>query len=397
MSLQALFPTLTMPLPAPSGALSPTEDFEVLGLALDAAGLASTVQGLEDFTLFAPTDAAFADLAGSLGYTGDPGDADAVFGAVADALTDLSPDGNPIPLLTDILLYHVSPESETLEELNNEATPISTLLDGSTVQITGGTIVDGDGDASNADIVSADVAVPNGTIQVVDQVLLPIDTPVDDADPTLLGVLAESGGGFDTDGTDFDMLLTALQATGLDGAVDDPDAELTVFVPNDAAFISLANDLGYEGDDETEAFQTILDAAAIADPENPLQLVTDILSYHVVPGDLSSEDVLAADTLSTLGGGEIGVDGTTLVDADPDNNDPTIIATDIGASNGTAHVIDEILLPVDVADADGDDDTPGDGDPVVEDDDDGGLGDGLAAILAFGLLGLLATGLGAAM
>ncbi|MCE8006372.1 MAG: hypothetical protein HEP69_05025 [Aestuariivita sp.] len=63
MSLEALFPTITSPLPVMGGTWSPADDFEVLGLALEAADLTEAVQGLEDFTLFAPTDAAFAGLA----------------------------------------------------------------------------------------------------------------------------------------------------------------------------------------------------------------------------------------------------------------------------------------------------------------------------------------------
>jgi len=268
MSLQSLFPSLPATLPTDDGPLSTSDDFEVLGLALSTAGLEGALGDQPSFTLFAPTDAALADLAQSLGFEGDPTDADAVFGSIAGALTDLAPDDDPIPLLTDILLYHVAPETTDLAALNSDG-PIPTLLEGASFEVTGGTIVDGDPDYQNADVVSPDVAVPTGQIQVVDQVLLPIDAPVDSGDPTLLGLLEESGGSFDANNEDFDMLLTALQATGLDEAVDDPEADLTVFVPNDAAFISLAQDLGYEGDDEGEAFQTILDAAAAVDPENP--------------------------------------------------------------------------------------------------------------------------------
>lgn len=347
MSLQTLFPSLPAALPVVDGTLSTSDDFEVLGLALSAAGLDEAVGEQPSLTLFAPTDDAFAGLAQSLGYEGDPDDAEAVFGSIAGSLADLSPDDDPIPLLTDILLYHVSPETTELDELNSDG-PIPTLLEGAEFEVTGGTVVDGDPDYVNADVISPDVDVPNGVIQVVDQVLLPIDAPVSSDAPTLLGLLEESGGSFDANSEDFDMLLTALQATGLDEAVDDPDADLTVFVPNDAAFIGLAQDLGYDGDDEGEAFQTILDAAALVDPENPTQVVTDILLYHVSPGEQSSEDVLGSDSLATLQGADIGVMGTTLVDQDPNAVDPNIVATDIEASNGVAHAVDAILRPVDL-------------------------------------------------
>ncbi|MFK7940955.1 MAG: fasciclin domain-containing protein [Roseovarius sp.] len=388
MSLEALFPTLNAPIATASGPLSPSDDFEVLGLALGAAGLTDTVQGLEDFTLFAPTDAAFGELATNLGFTGDTENAGDVFGHIAGALAGLDPNGDPIPLLTDILLYHVSPEDQNASDLNADG-PVATLLDGASFEVTGGAIIDNDPDAENADIVAPDVDIPQGSVQVVDQVLLPLDTPAAGAEPTLLETLEESGGSPDDNAADFDLLLTALQATGLDAAVDDEDASLTVFLPNDGAFVGLAQDLGYDGEDEGEALQTILDASAEADPENPLGLVTDILTYHVVPEQLGSADVLAADTIGTLQGGDITVEGATLVDNDPDNAVANLLTLDIETANGTGHVIDQVLLPDDIPDADDDPDTPED--EVVAADDGG---DDFGSILAFGLLGILALALG---
>ncbi|SFK79975.1 fasciclin domain-containing protein [Shimia haliotis] len=381
MSLQTLFPTIAPMIQTGSGTLSTAGDFEVLGLALDAASLSGTVGGLENFTLFAPTDAAFASLAQNLGFDGDPEDASAVFGAIAAALTELAEDDNPIPLLTDILLYHVTPEEGDLSGFNADG-QVDTLLDGAVFEVTAGTVVDGDPDFQNADVVAADVDVGAGTVQVVDQVLLPLDTPAESGDPTLLGLLEESGGSFDENPDDFDMLLTALQVTGLDEAVDDPDAELTVFVPPDSAFIAFAQDLGYEGEDEAGAFQTIVDAATVLNPEDPLSVVSDILTYHVSPGEQGSEVVLGSEVLDTLQGGEIGVDGATLVDQDPNATDPTIVQTDLEASNGVAHVIDAILRPDDLPPEDED----GDGDVDVTGADEGGDDDffaglGLAAMM----------------
>ncbi|MBO6898202.1 MAG: fasciclin domain-containing protein [Shimia sp.] len=347
MSLQALFPAVGSSLPTSSGTLSAVADFEVLARALDAAGLSATVGGLSDFTLFAPTDAAFADLAVTLGFSGDTDDPDAVFGAIAGALSGLSSDGDPIPLLTDILLYHVSGAESDAAGLNADG-PVATLLTDASVEVTGNTVVDGDPNFQNADIISPDVDAGMGTIQVIDQVLLPLDTPAESDPGTLLDVLKESGGSFDDDNSDFDMLLAALQATGLDAAADDPDADLTVFAPNDAAFVSLAQSLGYEGEDEEGAFQAIVDAAGVLRPEDPLSFVSDVLTYHISPGEQDSTAVLGADSIDTLLGSELGVDGASLVDADPDAADAEIIATDVAASNGVAHVIDEVLRPLDL-------------------------------------------------
>jgi uncharacterized surface protein with fasciclin (FAS1) repeats len=387
MSLQALFPTISASLPtATLGALSSAEDFETLGLALDAAGLTGTVAGLEGATIFAPTDAAFASLATSLGFEGDTDDSGAVFAAIAGALGGLAPDGDPIPLLTDILLYHVSPDQQDTDALNGQG-EVATLLEGTAFEVTGGKVIDADTDALNAEVISTDVVAGANTVQVVDQVLLPIDTPIANADPSLLGLLEESGGTFDDDATDFDLLLNALQATGLDVAADDEDGELTVFLPNDGAFVSLAQGIGYEGEDEGEAFQAILDASADADPENPLALVTDILTYHISPGAQDAEAVLAADEIETLNGATIAVDGTTLVDLDDSFADPNLIATDIEASNGIAHVLDGILLPADLGGDDEDTSLPMEEEVVADDDDDGGFG---TLLLGLGLIGLLA-------
>jgi len=256
-------------------------------------------------------------------------------------------------------------------------------LEDTTFEVTGDTIVDNDPDATNPDIIAADVAAGSNSVQVVDQVLLPLDTPVNDAEPTLLGVLEESGGTFDADDTDFDMLLSALQATGLDAAADDPEADLTVFVPTDGAFVDFAQAIGYDGTDEAGAFQAILDASADADPDNPLALVTDILTYHISPGTQGSEDVLDSEELETLNGETITVDGTTLVDQDATLVDPTLIATDIEASNGVAHAIDALLLPADLSNDDPIAEDTADPEAGQDDDDDG-----------FGLLGEVLLGLG---
>jgi uncharacterized surface protein with fasciclin (FAS1) repeats len=378
MSLQALFPAVGSSLPTSGGTLSAVADFEILARALDAAGLSATVGGLSDFTLFAPTDAAFADLAVTLGFSGDTDDPDAVFGAIAGALSGLASDGDPIPLLTDILLYHVSGAESDAAGLNADG-PVDTLLADASVEVAGNTVVDGDPNFQNADIISPDVDAGMGTIQVIDQVLLPLDTPAESDPGTLLDVLKESGGSFDDDNTDFDMLLAALQATGLDAAADDPDADLTVFAPNDAAFVSLAQSLGYEGEDEEGAFQAIVDAAGVLRPEDPVSFVSDVLTYHISPGEQDSTAVLGADSIDTLFGSELGVDGASLVDADPDADDAEIIATDIGASNGVAHVIDEVLRPLDLPmlEEEPDEDPEVTSDETSEDDDGFGWVEGL--------------------
>ncbi len=64
---------------------------------------------------------------------------------------------------------------------------------------------------------------------------------------TIADVVIASGDGFDVNPGDFDILLAAVKEADLVGALSNPDAELTVFMPNDLAFILLARDLGYQG------------------------------------------------------------------------------------------------------------------------------------------------------
>ncbi|MEL6888773.1 MAG: fasciclin domain-containing protein [Pseudomonadota bacterium] len=186
---------ITVPL-TEGGALSTPTNFEVLALALDAAGLIGTVACLSDFMPFAPTDEAFASLALSTGLNGDTSDATAVFTSIAGTLASLDSDGDPIPLLTDILRYHVSPDSTPLADLSG-AGEVDTLFDGEGFQVTDVTVVDADPDAINADIVAPDIATNTGTVQVVDQVLLPVDiSEVDDLRPTDEEVVGDDDGGF---------------------------------------------------------------------------------------------------------------------------------------------------------------------------------------------------------
>lgn len=332
-----------------------SDDFNLLVKALTAADLVGTVQGLKDITVFAPTDAAFTQLAVDLGFAGDTGDEDAVFASLVASLTELG-GGDPIPLLTDVLLYHVSAGAKTAAEID-ALEVVGTFLPGATFGSEGTELVDNEPDVANPNIVIPDIAASNGTIQAIDRVLLPIDIPGNEPPApteTLAGIVAASGGVFDGDKSDFDLLVNAVQAAGLVGALDDPEADLTVFAPNDAAFIGLAQTLGFDGEDEGAAFAYIVEALTLlSGGGDPIPLLQDILLYHVVPEALGSDAVLSAESIPTLLGAPLGVDGVSLVDADPDIGDPALIETDIAATNGIAHVLDGVLLPADILNGDG--------------------------------------------
>lgn len=137
---------------------------------------------------------------------------------------------------------------------------------------------------------------------------------------------------------DFSTLVTAVEAAGLVDVLADPDAQWTVFAPTNAAFEALP-----EG---------VLDMA-LADTE----LLTRILTYHVVEGTVTSDqlsDMMAPSMeMSAVGadleGSELDIavadDGSVTV------NGVSVITADILATNGVIHVIDQVLLPPDVAES----------------------------------------------
>ena len=151
----------------------------------------------------------------------------------------------------------------------------------------------------------------------------------DHHDKTIVGV-AKSAGSFNT-------LLTAAKAAGLAGALGG-DGPLTVLAPTDEAFSELPDGT----------------LEKLLKPENK-QLLADILSYHVIPGRVGSDQVKSLDNATTLLGQRIdiksGYSGLTIDGAN-------VISADVDASNGVIHVIDKVLLPatgtiVETADAAG--------------------------------------------
>jgi uncharacterized surface protein with fasciclin (FAS1) repeats len=72
-------------------------------------------------------------------------------------------------------------------------------------------------------------------------------------------------------------------------------------------------------------------------------LVSRVLRYHILRGELDSTEVLAKERLRTLQGGWLRQDGGVLTDAN--GRTANIVQTDIQASNGIIHVIDNVVLP----------------------------------------------------
>lgn len=218
--------------------------FETLVTALEAAGLAETLQGDGPFTVFAPTDEAFAQLPdGTL-----------------DALLD------DTEALSSILLYHV---------VSGQVPAADVVELSSAMTVQGQPVVISAGDqvmVNDASVVATDVAASNGIIHVIDSVIMPPQADIVDT--------AVGAGSFDT-------LVTAVQAAGLVETLKG-DGPFTVFAPTDEAFAALP-----EG-----TLESLLD--------NPDQLA-EVLTYHVVPGRVFSGDVVGIEEADTVQGAAIDV------------------------------------------------------------------------------------------
>ncbi|ACB51820.1 unknown [Crocosphaera subtropica ATCC 51142] len=120
----------------------------------------------------------------------------------------------------------------------------------------------------------------------------------------------------------FEILVAAVKAAGLVETLSG-EQEFTVFAPTDEAFAALGE----------ETLEELLK------PENKDKL-TAILTYHVVPGVVTSSD-LQAGKVKTVQGSDLEVDLGEAVMVD----DATVVKADIMTSNGVIHVIDKVILP----------------------------------------------------
>ncbi len=131
---------------------------------------------------------------------------------------------------------------------------------------------------------------------------------------------------------DFPTLVAAVQAAGL---VDTLKGEgpFTVFAPTEDAFADLLSALGITADE------------LLADTE----LLTSVLTYHVVAGAVPAADVVGLDgqEVETVNGATftVGVDGDAVTLTDANGGVANVVTTDIEASNGIIHVIDAVILP----------------------------------------------------
>ena len=137
----------------------------------------------------------------------------------------------------------------------------------------------------------------------------------------------------------FNALTAAATKAGLVSALSDPTANLTVFAPTDAAFGTLATQLGFT---DATALVNALPAADLA----------KILTYHVLPTKKTAADLTAGGatqaTLYSFGGAPTRLSltttaGVTITDAA--QTQAKVTTTDVAASNGVIHAIDKVLVP----------------------------------------------------
>lgn len=198
------------------------------------------------------------------------------------------------------------------------------------------------------------LATAAASLALVGSVALASPASAQEAGPTLTDLLEAQGGGTDRDWYDFDILAAGVEVAGLSEALDDPNADLTVFLPNDRAFQALVVDLfGWKYWFRGEA--AILDKVASLGAET----LETVILYHAVRGQIDSATALSVPrgtALTTLQGGDIKVFpkarfGTAILrDQDPNDFNPFLVRSklDIQASNGIAHGISLVLRPIDL-------------------------------------------------
>jgi len=294
----------------PAGtAASNKPELSTLVAAASKAKLVETLNGPGPFTIFAPTNAAFAKV---------PED-------------DLKAILRDTQQLTDILTYHVVADNLSSTDLVSkgsvetiEGQSVTVAKSGSTVTING-----------TPAVICADIPVANGTIHVIDTVLLPKSPAANTPSGSACNSVPASGpGSFDAmaelpagsaaaSNPALSTLVSAVTAAGLLDTLNGA-GPLTVFAPTDEAFAKLpARDL-----------QALL--------ANPAEL-TKVLTYHVITGGFTGADLVNRATMSSAQGGDLtfALDGETVTI----NGTSSVICANIGVANGTVHLIDTVLLP----------------------------------------------------
>lgn len=263
-----------------------SENAKTLTAAVTAAGLVETLQGAGPFTVFAPTDAAFA--------------------AIQSNVDNLLKPENKAEL-AKLLSCHVVSGKIMASDLSDGQE--LTALDGTKLKVA--VMSDGKIMIGDANITVSDVAATNGVIHMIDKVILPIAPTTKDKD--IVEIASESA----------KTLAAAVTAAGLVETLKGA-GPFTVFAPADDAFAAIQKDVDN-----------------LLKPENKSKL-SKILTYHVVSGKIISDSLVDGQMINTVEGTKLKV---TIKDNKVMINGANIIMANVNASNGVIHVIDKVLMP----------------------------------------------------
>ena len=277
-----------------------------LATAVTDAGLVDTLNGDGPFTVFAPANSAFGEIPSS--------DLDALLGDKE--------------ALTDVLTYHVVEGAYTPDELIEAGTvdsiqgqPLTIADDGDNLTVDG------------AKVLCGNIPVENGVVYVIDEVLqpdtdaTPVSGPVGplcqaipaDAVASLADLpVGDAAGKVEQLAT----LSTAVGAADLGGTLNG-DGPFIVFAPVEDAFAAVPAD----------TLSGLLD-----DPE----ALADVLTYHVVAGDQTAQELIQEGTVETVQGGDVEIlkDSASFT-----VNGANVLCGPITVANGTVYLIDSVLLP----------------------------------------------------
>ncbi len=256
--------------------------------AIVGAGLTDVLKGAGPFTVFAPTNEAFAKL--------DP-----------DELNNIT--SNPT-VLTALLQYHVVGGNVRSSDLTSGSVP--TLLSGQSidVDVSSGVVING-----SSNVITADVEASNGVVHVIDEVLIPENFVAQ----TIVQIAASN--------PDFSILVAALskpELSDLLSAANEPTADLTVFAPTNSAFEATLSALGKSSIDDL-----------------PVELLKEIVTYHLVGGATLSNELTDGALPTLLEGENLEVDLSDGVKINGSN----VVTADVKAINGVIHAVDGVLLP----------------------------------------------------
>jgi transforming growth factor-beta-induced protein len=255
--------------------------------------LVTTLSGSGNFTVFAPTNTAFAALLSAIGQ---------------NSLDDI-----PESVLRKVLEYHVVSSGTFLSTQLTNGNVNTVANENIAVNVTSGVKLN-----TTVNVTTADVRATNGVVHVIDAVLVP---------PTILPIVGTivAPAYFNKN---FSTLVSAVVQAGLLPTLLSTTNQLTLFAPTNAAFTA---------------------AGITALPPNTTEgnaLLTSILAYHVIAGtsEITAASIATGPSSATTFGGSkiylsksaagVFINGTTQV-----------TATDIQASNGIVHVINRTLVP----------------------------------------------------